>query len=350
MTYSQQARMETIRRWLEFFTDEQILADQALTLTAGWIGSMLGEERGERLWTSTAVRESLGEGTWPGSKVPLRAMQAGLKAALGREGAAAMLVDAQRAAELSEGADLVELAAMHAVLGVAQWLAGDDAAAVVSLGLAEDEGAAANVVAQLGALGNRALLLAGQGRWEEAEAVTGEATRVVEQSGFSWGPAISVLIARSLVLAHRGDPAAGEAVAASEDLLARAQMPSWMSLLAVVILAEAEFQRGELEASRRLAGDASARLALWPDAGILRTRLELLRARLEQVRLAEPPTPAERRVLDLLPSELSLKEIARRLGVSRDTVKSHVADLYRKLDAHSRSQAVARARELKLLR
>jgi len=54
-------------------------------------------------------------------------------------------------------------------------------------------------------------------------------------------------------------------------------------------------------------------------------------------------------VLELLPTELSLKEIAVRLHVSRDTVKSHVADLYRKLEAHSRSEAVSRARELGLL-
>ena len=54
-------------------------------------------------------------------------------------------------------------------------------------------------------------------------------------------------------------------------------------------------------------------------------------------------------MLELLPTELSLKEIAVRLHVSRDTVKSHVADLYRKLEAHSRSEAVSRARELGLL-
>jgi DNA-binding CsgD family transcriptional regulator len=58
---------------------------------------------------------------------------------------------------------------------------------------------------------------------------------------------------------------------------------------------------------------------------------------------------AERRVLELLPTELSYGEIAARLWVSRDTVHTHVADIYRKLEVHSRSSAVARARQLNLL-
>ncbi|HJW76409.1 MAG TPA: LuxR C-terminal-related transcriptional regulator, partial [Thermoleophilia bacterium] len=65
--------------------------------------------------------------------------------------------------------------------------------------------------------------------------------------------------------------------------------------------------------------------------------------------LLEPLTPAERRILELLPTELSLKEIGARLWVSPETVRTHVRDIYRKLEVHSRSEAVARARELGLL-
>ena len=92
-----------------------------------------------------------------------------------------------------------------------------------------------------------------------------------------------------------------------------------------------------------------ARLAAWPDAGILRARLQRLRERLEERRLAEPLTPAERRVLELLPTELSQREIAERLFVSHETVRTHTRDIYRKLEVHTRSQAVARAREVGLL-
>jgi len=46
---------------------------------------------------------------------------------------------------------------------------------------------------------------------------------------------------------------------------------------------------------------------------------------------------------------LSLKEIASWLHLSRETVKSETATLYRKLEVHSRGEAVVRARECGLL-
>jgi DNA-binding CsgD family transcriptional regulator len=46
----------------------------------------------------------------------------------------------------------------------------------------------------------------------------------------------------------------------------------------------------------------------------------------------------------------SNQEIADKLGVSRNTVKSHVARLLDKLDAKRRGDAVARARELGIVR
>jgi ATP/maltotriose-dependent transcriptional regulator MalT len=58
---------------------------------------------------------------------------------------------------------------------------------------------------------------------------------------------------------------------------------------------------------------------------------------------------AEVRVLQLLPTHLSLGEIAEELHVSRNTVKTQVAATYRKLGAGTRTAAVERGRELGLL-
>ena len=60
-------------------------------------------------------------------------------------------------------------------------------------------------------------------------------------------------------------------------------------------------------------------------------------------------TEAELKVLRHLPTNLSLADIATRLFVSRNTVKSHVAAIYRKLNATSRSDAVDLARRTGLL-
>jgi DNA-binding CsgD family transcriptional regulator len=60
-------------------------------------------------------------------------------------------------------------------------------------------------------------------------------------------------------------------------------------------------------------------------------------------------SPRELAVLHELAAGRSNKEIAARLHVSPNTVKTHVARLFEKLDASRRTDAIARARELGLL-
>lgn len=54
-------------------------------------------------------------------------------------------------------------------------------------------------------------------------------------------------------------------------------------------------------------------------------------------------------VLEQLAAGQSNKEIARALGISPNTVKTHVARLYAKLDVSKRTEAVNRSRELRLI-
>ncbi len=61
--------------------------------------------------------------------------------------------------------------------------------------------------------------------------------------------------------------------------------------------------------------------------------------------LLEELSDAELRVVGYLPSNLTAAEIASELVVSTNTVRTHMRHIYAKLDAHSRSEAVARARE-----
>jgi DNA-binding CsgD family transcriptional regulator len=69
------------------------------------------------------------------------------------------------------------------------------------------------------------------------------------------------------------------------------------------------------------------------------------------VRPAPDPglTQRERQLLGLLDEGLRFKQIARRLGVSEATAKTHGRNLFRKLDASSRAEAVHLARERGLL-
>lgn len=54
-------------------------------------------------------------------------------------------------------------------------------------------------------------------------------------------------------------------------------------------------------------------------------------------------------VLDLLASGAANKVIARRLGISPNTVKTHVARLFEKLEAANRTEAIHKARTLDIL-
>jgi LuxR family maltose regulon positive regulatory protein len=65
--------------------------------------------------------------------------------------------------------------------------------------------------------------------------------------------------------------------------------------------------------------------------------------------LLEELSGAELRVVRYLPSNLKAPEIAAELFVSPNTVRTHLRHIYSKLDAHSRREAVDRARELGLL-
>ena len=62
--------------------------------------------------------------------------------------------------------------------------------------------------------------------------------------------------------------------------------------------------------------------------------------------LADPLTQREHAVLRFLPTSMSTAEIADELCLSVNTVKTHLAAIYRKLPASRRREAVQRARQL----
>jgi LuxR family maltose regulon positive regulatory protein len=65
--------------------------------------------------------------------------------------------------------------------------------------------------------------------------------------------------------------------------------------------------------------------------------------------LLEPLTPREREVLHLIAAGHSNPEIAAQLFIAVTTVKTHVKNIYGKLQVNNRFQAVARAKDLNLL-
>ena len=100
---------------------------------------------------------------------------------------------------------------------------------------------------------------------------------------------------------------------------------------------------GQREAAGRLLAEAAALLRLSPDPG-LAVALAADEPSAPRARVPERDetlTAREAAVLRLLPSQLTLREIAEELYVSHNTVKTHSRTLYRKLDVSTRDEAVA---------
>jgi len=60
-------------------------------------------------------------------------------------------------------------------------------------------------------------------------------------------------------------------------------------------------------------------------------------------------SPRQHEVLVLMSRGVRAREIAAELGVTQTTARNHIRDVLRRLDCHSQLEAVARARQCRLL-
>lgn len=112
-------------------------------------------------------------------------------------------------------------------------------------------------------------------------------------------------------------------------LTARSQASElWIALLAAGFLGLGVWVGAKLFRPRVLAGPFQPNAAAIASLGITRR---------------------EQEVLGLIAAGHSNKEIARRLDLSPNTVKTHIARLFEKLEAARRTEAILRARELRLI-
>ena len=155
--------------------------------------------------------------------------------------------------------------------------------------------------------------------------------------------------------AHRGDVSqARESLGQAARL--RPQLTYAVPFLAVqtlVELARAYLALADPAGARVVLREASAILRLRPDLGSLPREADELSSTINTLRVgsvgASSLTAAELRLVPLLSTHLSFREIGERLYVSRHTVKTQAISIYRKLGVSSRSEAIDRVLEIGLL-
>jgi LuxR family maltose regulon positive regulatory protein len=348
-------RSTTIEAWIDWLehngTPERHPA--AATLAALY-RALTGNATDAERWADAAHRATVDEQPPDGSP-SVNAWRALLRAVLCRDGPAAMFKDASEAVDTLGSMSPLRPAALT-FLGIAELLVGNDVAAdqrwedAVDLGLQMAAPAAAAAAAE------RSVLAIRRGDWVAADELSRASRAINESFGIEEYATAALLAAGAArIAAHQGDAANAKREIARASRL-RPQLTRAMPYLAVqtrLELAAAQLAIGDIVGARLLGREIADVLRRRPDLGVLNDEAEALAARSRLASSTEASAPslttAELRLLPLLPTHLSFREIGDELHLSANTVKTQAISIYRKLGVVSRSDAVARATETGLL-
>lgn len=351
-------RLQTIRRWLDALGEDGLVRYPPLAITAAWTLALVGDMPGAQRWLHVAERGSF-DGPLPDGSSSLASAITILRASLGALGVDRMLLDARAATE-NEPPGSPWFPPAMAALGIAHALTGAADTAVKELGLAARLGVQGQPpTAAVGALAELSLLAADRDDWSEAQDKAGQAVDLIETAGIA-DHLFSILgyAAAARVAAHQGNQVAAQRHAGTvlrmNTMFSPGVIP-WLSAQVAIALAETFLELGDFVAARFQAEEAGRQLDGLLTEGTLRQQLSRVLARFVDggsvpVPSAMALTSAEMRVLQLLPTHLSLGQIGEELFISRNTVKVHLVAIRRKLQCASRNEVVARCRDLGLLR
>jgi LuxR family maltose regulon positive regulatory protein len=187
-----------------------------------------------------------------------------------------------------------------------------------------------------------------------AEMLASQARAQIDRSGLIEYPIMALGLAVSaLVRSQLGkvrEAAADQRLAT--DLLGRLDaFAPWYEAETQVTLARTAARLDDVGAATWMLEEAARVARVTPDAIVLGEWIEQTAVAIEAVSSAAVGdlTPAELRVLQFLPTHLSLPQIAAQAFVSPNTVKTQAQSVYRKLGVSSRREAVERARSSGLL-
>ena len=202
------------------------------------------------------------------------------------------------------------------------------------------------------ALGERTILAIERRDWAAAADLAGEGVTLVEELHLGgYLQAIVVYATAARVAAHRGEVVTAKHYAALASRL-RPVCTTAVPLSAhfLLQLAHAYLELADPAGARTVLRQVRDILRLRPDLGTVARRADELEQMLDTIRVgavgASSLTAAELRLLPLLATHLSYRDIGERLFLSRNTVKSEAVSLFRKLGVSSRGDAVTKAEEI----
>ncbi len=350
--YLSEGRNGTVQHWLEDRPTDSRVPQLALAAAHSHLVAGHGAE-------AEQCARSASAGLATETEDSTRAERAGIlivEAWMARSGIRAMDEAAERGSELLSE-DSPWRATCCFLRGSAALLLGSVSEAEGRL----QEGAARGATVALDAaalcLAQLAVVAAEQDQPEAASDYACRARAILTEHNLTGYPTCALVSAVWAVEAIRGrrvDEAKAAASQCLKQLEALDDSLCWYGAEARILLAHVSLSLGDIASARTRLADASRLARRTPDVALFSHWFDAAWNQFDiyaETALAGVAalTTAELRVLRFLPTHYSFHEIAERLHVSANTVKTHVHAVYRKLDASSRSEAVAHAIQAGLL-
>jgi len=353
-----QGQLATVTRWLAALPESVIAENWLLCFAAAMTASHTGRLEEAERWLEAAERAQPLPQDGQGPDALLAALRAFLRLLRGDIGGT--IAAARQAVTAAPSVEPAWAVAPQTLLGAALWWSGQPTEAKAVLEQAERTARTATLsAATIFALGFRAAIALDEGDAAQSEALAHEAVDLVQRAKLEEHP----FAAMARIVLGKAHAARGELADAKDEIERGLQLAervrTWViTAYGLLALAEIHHREHEPAAARRLLGRVRGLLEALPDPGAGLARVEQTE-RMLHLRAARGRDAAgasfwelserELAVLRLLAGRLSQREIAAELYVSFNTVKSHTRSIFRKLGVASRSEAVARARELGLL-
>jgi LuxR family maltose regulon positive regulatory protein len=328
--YSAGGRNATLVGWLDRLGSHGVAASAGASLTAAWAELTLGHGPRAEHWA--AVTRRLLATKEPGEGDP--AMEAGLalaEATLGRDGFAAVRQTvAEVEPQLPEDDPWRSLTSL--LDGVALHLMGEADAARGRLKEGVRRGSVGAPDLQVISLTQLALIAIEREDRRLADEEMSRARAQIERTGLAGYPVMALAFATSaLVRALHGKAAKASAdLDCAQRLLGKLDhFAPWYEIETKLTLARAAARLGRRGDAEEMLAAASRQLPDMADESSLNAWTAETRIAIGSVPRAVGPelTPAELRVLQFLPQHLSFPQVAARIQVSPNTVKTHAAGI-----------------------
>jgi len=349
-------QVSTTLRWLSSIGDAAVEEHPPLALIATWM-NMLSGRVAETLRLAAVVDEVSYDHVPPDGWASFESARAVLRVMMCSGGPEQMLADA-RYAVAEERAWSRWRGPALLMLGEALLLSGDVAQATPLLRESSTISAELNntetvVVCEA----ELALLAIDRSQWSEAGEHVDAALAVIEEHQLHDYPACVIAFTAAARLAvHRADLKQAD-IHAMRAMRARPLLTFVLPIYSVrtrLQLGRVYCAIGDQATARHLLREIDDILLERPKLGTLVEEVAALRQLVTSsdttgTHGVSPLTAAELRLLPYLQTHLTIREIAERLFVSRNTVNSQISAIYRKLGVSSRSEAVRQATAVGLL-